>query len=81
MSSPSTATVGGKKHWLLVIEDSTDYVWNYFLKEKSELKNVVVCLIKNLKMKYDIQVWYLLCDNSKENVDFERTYKQEGMGM
>ena len=23
-----TPTLGGKNHWLLVIEDGTDYVWN-----------------------------------------------------
>ena len=25
ISSPLTPTVGGKKHWLLVMEDSSDY--------------------------------------------------------
>ena len=27
-----------EKHLILVIEDCTDFVWSYFLKEKSELK-------------------------------------------
>ena len=40
ISSPSTSTFGGKKHWLLVIEDSTDYVWSYFSKEKMYLASV-----------------------------------------
>ena len=35
ISSPPTANMGGKKTWLLVVEDSTDYVWKYFLKEIS----------------------------------------------
>ena len=38
-------------------------------------------LIKNLKTKYDIQAWFLCCDYSGENVDFERICKQEEMGM
>ena len=29
ISSPSTPTLDGKKHWLLVIEDSTNYAWSY----------------------------------------------------
>ena len=39
---------GGKKHWLLIVEDSTDYVWSYFVKEKFDLKAVMVELIKEL---------------------------------
>ena len=33
-SSPSTPTFGGMKHWLLVMEDSSNYEWSFFLKEK-----------------------------------------------
>ena len=29
-----------KKHWLLVLEDRTNYNWSHFLKEKSELKDL-----------------------------------------
>ena len=49
ISSPSFSTFGGMKHWLLVIEDSADYVWSYFLKEKLELKNLMMGLMKNFK--------------------------------
>ena len=38
-------------------------------------------LIKNLKTKYGIQVQYLQCDNTEENIDFKRACKQEGMRM
>ena len=34
ISFPSTPTFGGKKHWLLVIEDSTGYKWSFFKKGK-----------------------------------------------
>ena len=37
----------------------------------------MVGLIKNLKNKYDLQVQYLCCDNTEENLAFERTCKQE----
>ena len=29
ISSPLSSTLGGKKHWLMVVEDSTNYAWNY----------------------------------------------------
>ena len=49
-SSPSTPNFAGKKHWLLVIEDSVDYAWSFF-KEKSDLAGVMMGLLKNLKTK------------------------------
>ena len=56
VSSPSTPTFGGKKHWLLVMEESSNYAWSFFLKEKSNLEDVMLGLIKNLKNKNNIQV-------------------------
>ena len=46
---PSTPTVGGKKHCLLVTDDNTDFAWSYFEKEKFELKTVMLHLIIDLK--------------------------------
>ena len=54
---------------------------DYFLKEKSELKDVMKGLIQNLKTKSDINVKYLHSDSAGENVDFKQVCKQEGMGM
>ena len=33
--STSTASLGGKRHGVLVVEDSTGYAWSFFVKEKS----------------------------------------------
>ena len=49
ISSPSTAIMGGNKHWLFVVEDSIYHAWCYFLKEKSELKDVMRSSLKDLK--------------------------------
>ena len=81
ISSPLTPTFGAKKHWLLVLEDSTHYAWSYLLKEKCEMKNVILGLIKNLKTKNGLQVWYAWCDNAGENEDFEWICKQAEMGV
>ena len=52
-----------------------------FFKEKSELKDVVLGFIKNLKIKFGIQVRYTCCNNARENVDFDKSCKQELMGI
>ena len=81
ISSPSTLTFGGKKHWPIVMEDSNDYAWSCFLKEKSDLAAVMSGLTKKLKNKYVMQVQYLHCDNAGENVAFKNACKQEWLGV
>ena len=49
ISSPSTATMGGKKHWHLIVEDRTEYGFSGFLKEKSESKDVMISSLNDLK--------------------------------
>ena len=81
ISSPLTPTFGGKKHWLFVVDDSSNYVWSFYLKEKSNVVNVMSGLTKYLKNKYNLQVQYLHCDNAGENVAFKKACKQEGLGL
>ena len=49
ISSPTAKSLGGKCHWLLVLDDCKDLIWSYFLKEKFDLQHEVICLIKDLK--------------------------------
>ena len=46
ISLPKTTSIDGKKHWLLVLDDCTDLAWSYFLKNKSDLKDEILALIK-----------------------------------
>ena len=79
--SPSTPIFAGKKHSLLVIEYSSNYTSSIFLKEKSELADIMLCLIKTFKNKYNMQIQYLCCDYAGENVVFEKACKWEGLAM
>ena len=47
ISSPSTLTFGRKCHWLLFINDCSDYCWSFFLKEKSDLAQTMSGLVNN----------------------------------
>ena len=49
ISCPSTLTFGGKWHWLLIVDDSSDYIWRFFKKEKSNLAAAMANLMKILK--------------------------------
>ena len=79
ISSPYTPTFGSKQHWLLVIDDSSDFIWSFFLKDKSNLMDIMVGLVTNPKNKYDLQVQHLCCNNAGDNVSFERACRKEGL--
>ena len=79
ISSPFTLTFGGKCHWLLVIKDCSDYCWSFFLHEKSDLTQMMLVLINNLKTKYNLQVQRLRCNNAGENQALKQTCNQEGL--
>ena len=48
------------------------------LKEKWELKNVMLSLIKDLKAMYGFNVKYARCDNAGENEDIEGLVHRKG---
>jgi transposase InsO family protein len=81
MCSPKTKGIGGKQHWLLVVDDCTDFEWSFFLKKKSDLKDEIFTLIRELKEKHGIQVKYIRGDNSGKNRALEKLCKQEGLGI
>ena len=52
-----------------------------FFKWKSDVKNAMLPLGKDLKATYGIDVMYARCDNAGENDDFEWACKQQWMGI
>ena len=38
-------------------------------------------LVNNLKIKFNLQVQYLCCENAGENQAFKKTCKEEGLGI
>ena len=37
ISSMMYPSAGGKKHWLLIVDEATDHTHSYFLKKKSDM--------------------------------------------
>ena len=48
ISSPSTKSHAGKKHWFLAVDTCTDASWSWFLKHKNEQYDVLIGFIKHL---------------------------------
>jgi transposase InsO family protein len=70
----------GSKFWLIILDDCSDYVWSYYLKQKSESKTKVMELIKWLKSR-GTPVSYIRGDNSGENNSLHKSLKQQGLNI
>ena len=56
---------GGKKYWFLLIDERSGMICSRFEKNKSDLKDEVIPVIKNIQSRHPIS--FIRCDNSGEN--------------
>ena len=60
-------SMGGKRHWLIVVDEFSDCSHSFFLKRKSDQIGLLPIWIKELKAKYGTDIKYIRLDNSGEN--------------
>ena len=68
ISSVKAQSIGGAKFWLLVQDNATDMCWSFLIKEKSDLSQSVMNLLLDLRLKQNIRVKHIRCDNAGENI-------------
>jgi transposase InsO family protein len=76
VSSIQGVSFGGAKFWALVVDDFLGYCWSYFLRAKSELKESILDLVKELK-----NVKFLRLDNAGENFALEKLCKRQNVDV
>ena len=81
ISSMIYPSAGGKKYWLLIVDEATDYTHSFFLKKKSNLVETMIIWIKNLFMKYHIRIKKIRLDNSRENRMLQAKTNQQNLGI
>ena len=69
MRKPS---MGGRQHWVMLVNEATKYKMSFFLKKKNEQVEPIIDWIKSLKARHKIKVKIIRCDNAGENKDLER---------
>ena len=74
-------SAGGKKHWLLVMDEATDYTNSFFSKKKSDLVEIMIIWIKNFFMKYHIRINKIRLDKSGENRMLQAKTNQQNLGI
>lgn len=57
---------GGKRYWVMIMDEKSGYKWSIFLKEKGDLCKAVYPIIEKL-IKTDHKVKFLRMDNAGEN--------------
>ena len=80
ISSPTQPSIGGNKHWLLVLDDFSDCPISFFLSHKDMLKVKMIALIKQLRNE-GIDVKIIRCDNAGENVSFQKEAEELNLGL
>ena len=81
ISSFKHESMGGKRHWLIVVDEFSDCSHNFFLKRKSDQIELFPILIKELKAKFGIDIKYIRLDNSGENRSLQKECDKQNLGI
>ena len=74
-------SMGGKRHWLIVVDEFSDCSHSFFLKRKSDQIDMIPIWIKELKAKYGIDIKYVRLDNSGENKSLQKECDKQNLGI
>ena len=81
ISSFKHESMGGKRHWLIVVDEFSDYSHSFFLRKKSDQTVVIPIWIKGLKTKYGTVVKNIRLDNSGENRSLQKECERHNLGI
>ena len=81
ISSFKHESMGGKRHWLIVVDEFSDCSHSFFLRQKSDQTVVIPIWIKGLKTKYGIVVKNIRLDNSGENRSLQKECEKQNLGI
>ena len=81
ISSFKHESMGGKRHWLIVVDEFSDCSHRFFLKRKSDQIDLLPIWIKELKARYGIDIKYIRLDNSGENRSLQKECDKQNLGI
>ena len=80
ISSMRKPSMGGRQHWVLLVDEATKYKKSIFLKKKNEQVEPIIDWIKTLNARHKIQVKIVRCDNAGEHKVLEIESNQNELG-
>ena len=78
MRNPS---MGGRQHWVMLVDEATKYKKCFVLKKKNEQVQPIIDWVKALKARHKIQVKIIRCDNAGEKKVLERESDKNELGI
>ena len=81
ISSFKHESMGGKRHWLIAVDEFSDCSHSFFLRRKGDQTIVIPIWIKGLINKYGIDVKRIRLDNSRENRSLQRECDKQNLGI
>ena len=83
ISSMRKPGMGGRQHWVMLVDEATKYKKSFFLKKKNEQVEPIIDWIKALIARHEIeiQVKIIRCDNAGENKVMERELDKNDLGI
>ena len=81
ISSFKHESMGGKRHWLIVVDEFSDCSNSFFLKRKSDQIEMIPIWIKELQAKYGIDIKCIRLDNSGENKSLQKECDKQNLGI
>ena len=81
ISSMRKPSMGGRQHWVMLVDEATKYKKSFFLTKKNEQVEPIIDWIKSLKARHEIQVKIIRCDYAGENKILERESDKNEMGI
>ena len=72
---------GGNRHWLIVVDEFSDYTHIFFLKRKNDQIQVMLIWIRILSKKHNIEIKRIRLDNSGENKSLQKECDKANLGI
>ena len=74
-------SAGGSKYWFLAVDEATHMKFSLFLKQKGDMKNKFIPLLKEMRDTYGRRAQHIRCDNASENQAFEKECVEKELGI
>ena len=81
ISSMRKPSIGGRQHWVMLVDEATKDKKKFFLKKKNEQVEPIIDWIKALKARHKIHMKIIRCDNDGENKVQERESDKNEWGF
>ena len=71
---------GGNRHWLIVVDEFSDYTHSFFLKRKNDHIQVMLIWIRILSKKHNSEIERIRLDNSGEHRSLQKECDKANLG-